>query len=46
MDLLWLLDGRGNRASNLGTGGGFTVREVIDASRTVTSRDVPMVHAA
>ncbi len=41
--LNWLLDGRGNRAFNLGTGHGFSVRQVIDASRSVTNRDVPIV---
>lgn len=41
--LEWLLDGRGNRVFNLGTGKGFSVREVIDASRAVTNRDVPIV---
>jgi UDP-glucose 4-epimerase len=38
----WLLAGRGNRAFNLGTGHGFSVRQVIDASRAVTNRDVPI----
>jgi UDP-glucose 4-epimerase len=38
----WLLAGKGNRAFNLGTGHGFSVREVIDASRAVTNRDVPI----
>lgn len=41
--LEWLLAGRGNRVFNLGTGTGFSVREVIDASRSVTNRDVPIV---
>lgn len=41
--LQWLLDGRGNRDFNLGTGRGFSVREVIEASRAVTNRAVPIV---
>jgi UDP-glucose 4-epimerase len=41
--LTWLMAGRGNRVFNLGTGHGFSVREVIDASRTVTNREVPIV---
>ncbi len=38
-----LLDGKGNGVFCLGTGNGFSVREVIDASRMVTNRDVPVV---
>ncbi|MFD1344451.1 UDP-glucose 4-epimerase GalE [Litorisediminicola beolgyonensis] len=37
----WLLEGKGSRVFNLGTGRGFSVREVIDASRAVTNREVP-----
>jgi UDP-glucose-4-epimerase GalE len=33
----------GGRALNLGTGRGFSVREVIDAARRVTGRDIPVV---
>ena len=43
LGLRWLLDGRGNRVFNLGTGSGFSVREVIDQSRVVTNREVPVV---
>ena len=32
----------GARVYNLGTGSGFSVREVIDASRAVTNREVPV----
>lgn len=39
----WLLQGRGNRVFNLGTGKGFSVREVIEASRAVTNREVPAI---
>ncbi|MDM7933559.1 UDP-glucose 4-epimerase GalE [Tabrizicola sp.] len=38
-----LLDGRGNGVFCLGTGRGFSVREVIEASRAVTNREVPVV---
>ncbi|MFD1810568.1 NAD-dependent epimerase/dehydratase family protein [Gemmobacter lanyuensis] len=43
LGLQWLLAGKGSRAFNLGTGTGFTVREVIDHSRAVTNRDVPII---
>ncbi|MGL4235864.1 UDP-glucose 4-epimerase GalE [Tabrizicola sp.] len=38
-----LLDGKGNGVFCLGTGRGFSVREVIEASRAVTNREVPIV---
>jgi len=38
-----LLDGQGNGVYCLGTGRGFSVREVIEASRVVTNREVPIV---
>jgi UDP-glucose 4-epimerase len=41
LGLRWLLDGKENRDFNLGTGSGFSVREVIDSARRVTNRDVP-----
>ena len=43
LGLRWLLDGRGNRAFNLGSGVGFSVRQVIEASRSVTNRAVPII---
>jgi UDP-glucose 4-epimerase len=43
LGLNWLKDGKGSRVFNLGTGSGFSVREVIDHSRAVTNRDVPYV---
>lgn len=46
LGLKWLLEGKGSRAFNLGTGTGFTVREVIDASRTVTNQEVPVVQGS
>ncbi len=41
LGLKWLQGGKGSRVFNLGTGKGFSVREVIDASRAVTNREVP-----
>ncbi|WP_299350238.1 UDP-glucose 4-epimerase GalE [uncultured Shimia sp.] len=41
LGLKWLLDGNPSEVFNLGTGKGFTVREVIDQSRAVTNRIVP-----
>jgi UDP-glucose 4-epimerase len=38
-----LLDGQGNGTYCLGTGRGFSVREVIEASRAVTNLDVPVI---
>jgi len=39
--LRWLQDGNESRVFNLGTGRGFSVREVMDHSKVVTNRDVP-----
>jgi len=41
LGLKWLEDDKGSRVFNLGTGSGFSVREVIDHSRAVTNREVP-----
>lgn len=38
-----LLNGNGNRVFCLGSGKGFSVREVIEASRAVTNREVPVI---
>lgn len=46
LGLRWLLDGRGNRVFNLGTGRGFSVREVIDHARGVTNRAVKITEGA
>lgn len=43
LGLKWLEDGKGSRVFNLGTGSGFSVREVIDHSAAVTNLDVPVV---
>ena len=39
--LKWLEAGKGNRVFNLGTGSGFSVREVMDHSSVVTNKAVP-----
>ena len=41
LGLDWLAEGKPSRVFNLGTGSGFSVREVIEASRAVTNREVP-----
>lgn len=41
-----LLSGGGSRVFNLGTGTGFTVREVIGAGEAVTGRAVPVTEGA
>ncbi|XDA98167.1 UDP-glucose 4-epimerase GalE [Sulfitobacter sp. LCG007] len=41
LGLGWLKDGKGSRVFNLGTGSGFSVREVLQHSRAVTNREVP-----
>jgi len=43
LGLRWLQDDKGSRVFNLGTGSGFSVREVVDQSRAVTNRTVPIV---
>lgn len=42
LGLKWLEDGKDSRVFCLGTGSGFSVREVIDQSRAVTNRPVPI----
>ncbi|PTW33981.1 UDP-glucose 4-epimerase GalE, partial [Rhodovulum kholense] len=41
LGLEWLLAGKGSRVFNLGTGTGYSVRQVIEASHAVTNRPVP-----
>ena len=43
LGLNWLLEGKGNSEFNLGSGRGFSVREVIAAATAVTNRAVPVV---
>lgn len=46
LGLRWLLDGKGSRVFCLGSGNGFSVREVIEASRAVTNREVPIIEGS
>ena len=46
LGLDWLLRGEENRVFNLGTGHGFSVRQVIDAAEEVTGLKVPVVEDA
>lgn len=41
LGLEWLLEGKGSRVFNLGTGHGFSVREVMNEAQRVTQREVP-----
>ncbi len=43
LGLSWLLDGKGSRVFNLGMEDGFSVREVVDQSRVVINRSVPII---
>ena len=42
LGLKWLENGGSNKVFNLGTGTGFSVREVIEHAGIVTNRDVPV----
>ena len=46
LGLKWLQEGRGSRVFNLGTGDGFSVREVVAHAEQVTKRSVPMIEGA
>ena len=46
LGLKWLQQGRGSRVFNLGTGDGFSVREVVDCAGQVTKRPVPIIEGA
>ncbi|MBV0913576.1 UDP-glucose 4-epimerase GalE [Anianabacter salinae] len=41
LGLKWLQDGKGSRVFNLGTGRGYSVKEVLAHSASVTNREVP-----
>jgi UDP-glucose 4-epimerase len=43
LGLSWLREDKGSRVFNLGTGTGFSVREVIEHSAEVTNRAVPVI---
>jgi UDP-glucose 4-epimerase len=44
LGLKWLESGKGSRVFNLGTGSGFSVREVIDVAVKATGQAVPMIN--
>ena len=46
LGLKWLKDGKGSRIFNLGTGHGFSVRDVVDQAAHVTNRPVPITDGA
>lgn len=46
LGLKWLLEDKGSAVFNLGTGSGFSVREVIDHSAAVTNCEVPIIEGA
>ena len=46
LGLKWLQEGRGSRVFNLGTGDGFSVREVVEHAEQVTKRPVPLKRGA
>ena len=46
LGLNWLFEGRGSRVFNLGTGSGFSVREVVDYAKLVTNCPVPIIEGA
>ena len=43
LGLNWLEQGKGSRVFNLGTGTGFSVREVITQAEAITGKEVPRV---
>ena len=43
LGLKWLLDGKDSKVFNLGTGDGFSVREVIEHAKHVTNTEVPVI---
>lgn len=43
LGLKWLEAGKGSKVFNLGTGSGFSVREVVNHSAAVTNREVPII---
>ena len=46
LGLKWLQSGRGSRVFNLGTGDGFSVRQVIDHAQLVTNRPISVTYGA
>lgn len=46
LGMRWLREGHPSEVFNLGTGSGFSVRAVVDQSRAVTNKEVPVVEGA
>ena len=46
LGLKWLQEGRGSRVFNLGTGDGFSVREVVAHAEKVIKKPIPMIEGA
>lgn len=46
LGLKWLENAGSNRVFNLGTGNGFSVREVIETSGLITNRKVPVIEGS
>ena len=46
LGLKWLQDGRGSRTFNLGTGEGFSVRDVVNQVAHVIDRPVPVIQGS
>ena len=46
LGLKWLQEGRGSCVFNLGTGDGFSVREVVEHAAQVTKKTVPIIESA
>ena len=46
LGLKWLQDGRGSSVFNLGTGDGFSVREVVEHAKKVIKKPVPIIEGA
>ena len=46
LGLKWLQEGRCSRVFNLGTGDGFSVREVVEHAAQVTKETVPIIESA
>ena len=46
LGLKWLREGRGSSVFNLGTGDGFSVREVVERAEQVTKKSVPTIEGA